>query len=96
VKLRALVLAAGVLVGLLWLVYGSLHPCTMLRHDLRRRLTAAATASDVIERWRRALGTAILDPALDLALRDRGPAGCLRGLFRLHTGTSPEDLLLGQ
>ena len=95
-RLRALAFAVAALAGLLWLVYGSLHPCTMLRHDLRNRLTTAVPTTDVVERWRRALGTALLDPALDLALRDRSPGGCLRDLLRLHTGARPEDLLLRQ
>lgn len=93
---RAVILAACVLVGFLWIVYGSLRPCTMLRHDLHEQLAAAGGKSEALERWRRALGTAILDPALDLALKDRGPARCLRDLVRLHAGARPEDLLLGQ
>ena len=92
-RVRALVLAGLFLLALLWLVYGTLHPCAMLHQDLRAALTKAPPAKDVVERWARALGTALLDPLLDLALRDRSPAACLRDLVRLHTGTPPEDLL---
>jgi hypothetical protein len=92
-RIRALVLAAAFLVGILWLVYGTLHPCTMLRQDLRAALTKAPPSPDLVQRWTRALGTALLDPVLDLALRDRSPAACVRDLVRLHTGTRPEDLL---
>ena len=95
VRTRSLVLAQLFLVGLLWLVYGPLAPCPMLRHDPRARLVRSQPSADVVARWSRAFGTAVLDAALEPALRDRGAARCARDLVRLHLGARPEDLLLG-
>ncbi len=96
--LVALVLAAG----FVWMRYGTASPCAMLKEDLRAALlgsgkTAGAPgpADDTLQRLGRALGTTLLDPALDLALKDRSPAECLRGLARLHLErAAPEDVLL--
>lgn len=92
-RIRALVLAVVFLVGILWLVYGTLKPCAMLRQDLRAALTKTPPSPNLVQRWSKAVGSALLDPVLDLGLRDRSPVACARDLVRLHTGTKPEDLL---
>jgi hypothetical protein len=93
--MKTLVVALLVLAGLaaLWLRYGTLSPCEMLKHDLRAALVTVPPGEDALQRWGRALGTTLLEPALGAATERRSAARCARDVVRLHTGTPPEDVL---